>query len=138
MKQGVTCLVIMNHVLASKGTKQHADDPLSQYASPARDMDVKHGSAPECEDQHLHKCQKKDKGLPKYLAQVRPFGLVVPGVFGKRGNGSITNVARKMRTYQLDHPGHATRHAHRWSHAYDPNRSCHKICVAPRRHGQPA
>ena len=58
-------------VLASKRTKQYADDPFSQQASSACEMDMKHGSAAQGKYQHLSEMpeEKRSPGRICYLGQ---------------------------------------------------------------------
>jgi hypothetical protein len=50
MKQSRICHVRMNCVLATNGTKHHADDAFAQYASPVSKMNVEHCSATDSKD----------------------------------------------------------------------------------------
>jgi hypothetical protein len=74
----------MHSILASKKTKQYADDAFSQQASSAGKMNMKHGSAAQGKNQHLHKCQKKNARLDKSATPLRASCPLVSGKPGKR------------------------------------------------------
>jgi hypothetical protein len=76
----------MHCILASKGTKQYADYPLSQQTPSSSEMDVEYGSASEGKDQHLGKGEKKDKCLDKSATPFRASCTLVPRKPGKCGD----------------------------------------------------